>query len=281
MGLSIVVSSAADPTSFVENRIMEADELKARAQKEDPNALGPVYVANVAAFETIEKRKHLAEAEFCVFTGTDIVAPCIIDENDDLQRILVGLGYDIDSVDWRYDLRPIIEHQLSTDTAIKFKFPSESLRRQAEGNLEQFVKDSIGKAIVSDLRLFKNRSLFKEACEQSPENHFPFHRNPFLSDEIILSLKDLRTLDEYFDPKFEFPHTGVQRYIHVDQAVTRDEHNKVQNRLGLACAHISKFEKVNGVVMPFVEIDFLIAITLLLKGEMRYHFTRSESSLSG
>jgi hypothetical protein len=133
---------------------------------------------------------------------------------------------------------------------MKFKFVPEEMRRLFDQNMRQAIQDVIGMSMESDLKLYKNRALYKEATNGVS--------NMFYKDTFILSMNDQIPISEYF--KFDFKQPTTQHFIHVDQAVTRDANQKIQNRLGMACAHIERFEKVAGELLPYVHVDFLLSI---------------------
>lgn len=241
LGLSIVVSSAADPTAFVETRIREAE-----AAKKQGNDYA--YIANVVSYEV--KRKQYSADEFCVFLGTDIVDPCIIDCDDDLLKVLQTVNFDTTEIDERLSYIPIIKRHLPKDLEMRFKFVPTTFRRLAEQNITKFIQDVIGHSGSDDNKLFKNRDLFKIACEGQV--------NLFHKDTLILSMNDKIPLSEYFD--FKFTNPSLPRFIHVDQAVVRTKGGKIENRLGMSCAYVSRFEREGDMTKHYVDIDFLLAV---------------------
>jgi hypothetical protein len=179
-----------------------------------------------------------------------MIDPCIVEDNDTLLKVLHAMGHDVETVDWRLNYIPIIKRHLPDAIAYKFKFVPETLRQMAELNMHQFIQDTIGSSIEADIKLFKNRDAYKD-CTAGV-------KNLFIKDTVILSGKDEIPLSEYFDFKFDNPH--LPRFIHVDQAVVRDANQKIQNRLGMACAHVSKFERIGGQVIPYITVDFMLAV---------------------
>jgi hypothetical protein len=241
MGLSIVISSAADPTAFVETRIREAEQAKREGKDY-------AYIANVVSYEV--KRKQYSDDEFCVFLGTDTVDPGIIDTDDDLLKVLQATNFDISDIDERLSFIPIIKRHLPKELEMKFKFVPTTFRRLAEQNITKFIQDVIGHSGSDDNKLFKNRELFRVACEGKS--------NLFHKDTLILSMNDKIPLSEYFG--FQFINPSLPRFIHVDQAVTRMANGRIENRLGMACTYVSKFDKEGPMTKHYIEVDFILAV---------------------
>jgi len=246
-GLSVLVSSAAVPTSFVESRILAA--------KDNPL----IHVSNVVAYET--RRKHYLDEEFLVFLGTDLVEPLMVESEHDLKFTVSHFPIDQEDIDFTKPFKEVIE-ELPEEVKLYYKFIPENFRQVFKDNIGQAIKDVIGHARVDSRKLFKSKDAYTEATQNLSI------RSPFSRELITLSSNDSVALKDFFDFKTILK-PNLPHYFHVDYATVKD-------MLGFAGAYADSFVKKGELKQPHITVDIMLPIesTRILGDEMPFFKVR-------
>ena len=229
MGLSILVSSAEEPSSFVESRIRESAN--------DPS----VKVISAVGFEI--RRSAYGSKTFWVFTGAEFVSPRIVDNHSDLATVLEYFKVPPEFIDKIRDLPlSMAIKELPVEVRTYFKDVPIEFRRSFEQDPVRAVKDVLGISVGSEGRLFRSIFAYEDCLTKEP--------SPFGKDIITLSSKDSVKIQDYFNLSFiqskEHP-----RYIHVDLGTRRD-------RTGMASAYVSGIKDTELGPLPIVSLDFIV-----------------------
>lgn len=231
LGLSVLVSSAKDPTSFVETKIEEA--------RSNPK----IKVINVRGYE-IKKNRHGIDVEggFWVFVGAGYIKPAVINSVEDLKEVckLLKIECSGDSID------SCINSMGELDKKYFVKVP-EVYKDLFVNNVLLAVRDILGISVGSDRKLFKSVNAYEEALIKGDRIGF--------RDEVVeLSMVDEVRLQDYFDLE-SIGDKGVQRWIHVDLGVKSGG-----DRTGMACSKIAGVKETEFGKFPIVEVEWMVGI---------------------
>lgn len=226
LGISVLISSAKDPTSFVERKIEESRNRK------------DVKVIRVRGYEV--KGLLGGSDDFWVFLGEGNLPPQIVDDVNELSLILKKMGFDL--TESSSNIEKLIG---SLDDRLKNKFAKVpgAFRKLFESDVRLAVRDVIGVGVVDEKRLFKVSNCIEEAAVLE---------NPFYYDVVELSLFDDIQLWHYLDlSKLHNP--DVPRFIHVDIGLSRD-------RTGIACCYPLGWVERRGQRVMKVLVEFVVGV---------------------
>lgn len=155
------------------------------------------------------------------------------------------------------------------------------LRSQFDADVDQALRDLAGVATYGMSPLIRERHLIHECITKK-------WAHPFTREQISITTRDDRMLDEFFRPEMVFrvvrskylpridPHKP--RAVHVDVGITGDA-------LGIACGHIHGMRRIKrtrtadgGVyedVVPITYIDFMLRVTPPRAGEIDFSKVRA------
>jgi hypothetical protein len=232
LGLSILVSSAEELSSFVEDRIRKV------GNEED------VMVVSAVGFEL--KRHHYSSSEFVVFVGTEFTRPRIIDTVDDLIEVLKWLNVDevvLEEVQ-KWPVKYSVKHVIPLEYRSYFKEVPTDFRRAFEEDIYRALRDVLGVSIGGENKLFRSIMAYEEALVQKTRL--------FKDDVVQLSSKDEVRLQDMFRLDFVVD-KEVPRYIHVDLGIKGD-------RTGMACAKVVGVKRSELGELPIVEVEWMVGI---------------------
>lgn len=226
LGISVLISSAKDPTSFVERKIEESKSRK------------DVKVIRVRGYEV--KGLLGRDDDFWVFLGEGNLPPQIVNDTNELSLILKRMGFEI--TENSSTLEEVIS---SLDGKLKDKFAKVPgvFRKLFESDVRLAVRDVIGVGVVDEKKLFKVSSCVEEASVLE---------NPFYYDVVELSLFDDMQLWHYLDLS-KLHNFDVPRFIHVDIGLTRD-------RTGIACCYPVGWVERRGQKVMKVAVEFVVGV---------------------
>jgi len=247
-GLLILISSRRSESDFLEKHIEEVkEEIRVR---ESMNLPAGVHISDFSLWEVTPER--FSTKKFYVFVGSKTESPKVINNLEDfLKSVPEG-----DRDDYK---RRIIE-------------VPEDFRADFERDCERALRDLAGKATVAVSGLIKD----KEALLSCFDGQDPFKKNP-----ITISTKDRKTrIVDFLDvnklckvtlgsyvPRVN---SNIPRCLHVDLGLVGD-------RAGICMGHAVPLEKgdyrystTNAVVVPFIIIDFILAISPPPLGEIDF-----------
>jgi hypothetical protein len=243
-GFSLLVSSSTHQSSFTSSRIKKADS--------------SVKVTSASLWEV--KSGNYSEKRFFVFNGSDKDDPFIINKVEDLADIIKdpedmkeplreakACCCEATDVQVRMALPHLPEYIAKSVTEVPIDF-----RASFETDIYKALRNIAGVSIAPVGKLFSSRRLYAEAVS-SELTH------PFTVYKTQLSLKDNKSLrgifrsDLFFKDGRPVRHPNAPRYIHVDQSLTTCN-------TGISCTHMSSMESRNGIVVPSIEVDFMLAI---------------------
>ncbi len=233
MGLSVLVSSAEEPSSFVEDRI-------ARVGDRDD-----VLVVSAVTFEL--KRAQYGADRFVVFIGSEFLQPRIIDTIEDLVAVLKYFGARdeiIDEVE-KYPVRYSIRNVIPPEMRVYFKEVPVEFRRSFEDDVVRAVRDVLGVSVGEGNKLFKSFVAYEDAVRDGL-------RNAFRSDVVVVGSKDAVLLQDWFDFS-AIKNPELPRYIHIDLGVK-------ECRTGIACASVVGVRETDFGRLPVVALDFLVGV---------------------
>lgn len=233
LGISVLISSAKDPSAFVESKIRES--------KDNKN----VKVICVTGFEVKGPRMYGDRNEgFWVFVGNGYIPPRIVDTHVDLREVLVQLRCnDVAEYDQtKLSVGYVIENLLPASVKSLFVKVPFVFRKVFESNIVQGIRDVIGIS-ASENKLMRSVFAYEEALDG---------KNLFVKDVIPLSMYDNVQLQDYFDVK-RVANKDKARFIHVDMGLTND-------RTGIACAYVDSFVEIEGKKLPVVRVEWLVGI---------------------
>ena len=233
-GISILISSPAYGTDFVEKRIESAERK------------GTAYITRTVGYEIL-RSKHAIE-EFYVFPGTEDVDPAILDTVDDVRTVSESMGIEINESDWNEPFDDFID--LLEDYEIEvYKVPV-NLREPFEEDLLKAVRDVLGKSLRAIGSYMDEKSL--APCRRIQLKH------PFKKAVISLSTKNDIRIEDYLIESRLGP-KEVPRFVHIDQSVTTD-------RTGMACSYLEEDAVDNPY--PLVRLEWMLAISPPAIGEI-------------
>lgn len=237
-GLSILVSSPAYGTSFVESRI------------ESSRRRDSAYISEPIGYK-INRSRH-ATTFFHVFTGTEDIDPRVIDSVDDLMEVIETAGIDSppDQDLSKFSLSALV--RFARENGLEIEDVPENLRQSFEDDPLRAVRDIIGKAIRAVSIYMDNKML--APCITKRLKH------PFTKQVISLSTKDTKRIEDYFKAEWLMLDPDLPRYIHIDQSVTND-------RTGMACSLMAE-EDMPEAGYPHVITEWMLAVTPPAIGEI-------------
>lgn len=227
--LSILISSNTTSSSFTEKRIKETDG--------DEN----VEVIHTTVWDVKPKGTY-SEEMFWVFTGSDLLDPCIIKGPDDIYQFTDSL--DLPRKEGTID--DIIESlHIGRD---KFVQVPMDFYKQYEDNLIMSLQDISGLSVAPSGRLFSSKPIYNEVCNTVLEH-------PFYKSEIVISTHDKVAVRDYIRPDYRPFRRNKKRFIHIDQSTTNDS-------TGFASSYIDRYIKDpgTGLFLPVVVTDILLRI---------------------
>jgi len=200
-GLSVLVSSAEELSSFVEERIRKV------------SGLDDVLVVSVVGYEL--KRHHYSSDSFVVFTGTEFSRPKIIDTVEDLVEVLgwFKVGSGIIEEAKKYPVKYSVRNVVPMEYRAYFKEVPVDFRRAFEEDIYRALKDVLGVSVGGENKLFRSMLAYDEALVQKPKL--------FKDDVVQLSSKDEVRLQDMFRLDLVVDR-DVPRYIHVDLGIKGD-----------------------------------------------------------
>jgi len=231
-GLSVLVSSAEELSSFVEERVRKV------------SGLDDVLVVSVVGYEL--KRHHYSSDSFVVFTGTEFSRPKIIDTIEDLVEVLgwFKVGGSIIEEVRKYPVKYSVKNVVPVEYRAYFKEVPVDFRRAFEEDIYRALKDVLGVSVGGENKLFRSMLAYDEALVQKPKI--------FKDDVVQLSSKDEVRLQDMFRLDLVVDR-DVPRYIHVDLGIKGD-------RTGMACAKVIGIKKTDLGDLPVVEVEWMVGI---------------------
>jgi hypothetical protein len=231
-GLSVLVSSAEELSSFVEERIRKVGNDK------------DVLVASVVGYEL--KRHHYSSDSFVVFTGTEFSRPKIIDTVEDLVEVLgwFKVGKDVIEEVRKYPVKYSVKNVVPFEYRAYFKEVPMDFRRAFEEDIYRALKDVVGVSVGGENKLFRSMLAYDEAIVQKPKL--------FKDDVVQLSSKDEVRLQDMFRLDL-VEGRDVPRYIHVDLGIKGD-------RTGMACAKVVGIKRSELGDLPIVEVEWMVGV---------------------
>jgi len=201
-GLSILISSAAFNTSFVEERIERSRET------------GTAFVTEVTGFKVT--RAKFSPEEFPVFPGTEDIEPALLLSLSDIHILLETIGKD--SGECPKDYLSGITY-LSGFVEVEF-VPYDFIEQFREDAVKA-VQDILGKSTRASSTYMDDKlaRLPVVSCM----------KHPFRRPVVSLSTKNDIFLEEFLIEKY-LGDKELPRAIHIDQSVTTD-------RTGIACSY--------------------------------------------
>lgn len=231
-GLSVLVSSAEELSSFVEERIRKVGDAE------------DVLVVSVVGYEL--KRHHYSKDSFIVFIGTEFTRPKIIDTVEDLVEVLKWFrvsGEVLEEVR-RYPVGYSVKHVVPFEYRGYFKEVPIDFRRAFEEDIYRALRDILGVSVGGENKLFRSVFAYDEAIVHKPKL--------FKDDVVQLSSKDEVRLQDMFRLDL-VEGKEVPRYIHVDLGIKG-------SRTGMACAKVIGVKKSDLGDLPVVEVEWMVGI---------------------
>jgi hypothetical protein len=231
-GLSVLVSSAEELSSFVEERIRKVGNDN------------DVLVVSVVGYEL--KRHHYSSDSFVVFTGTEFSRPKVIDTVGDLVEVLGWFKVSRDVIEEvrKYPVKYSVKHVVPFEYRAYFKEVPIDFRRAFEEDIYRALKDILGVSVGGENKLFRSMLAYDEAIVDKPKL--------FKDDIVQLSSKDEVRLQDMFRLDLVMDR-DVPRYIHVDLGIKGD-------RTGMACAKVIGIKKTDLGDLPIVEVEWMVGI---------------------
>lgn len=231
-GLSVLVSSAEEPSSFVEERIKKV------------SGVDDVLVVSVVGYEL--KRFHYSSDSFVVFVGTEFCRPKVVDTVEDLVEVLGWFRVDSNIIEEvrKYPVRYSVRNVVPLEYRDYFKEVPIDFRRAFEEDIYRALKDVLGMSVGGENKLFRSMLAYDEAIVQKPRL--------FKDDVVQLSSKDDVRLQDMFRLDL-ITDRDVPRYVHVDLGIKGD-------RTGMACAKVIGIKKTDLGGLPIVEVEWMVGI---------------------
>jgi hypothetical protein len=231
-GLSVLVSSAEELSSFVEERIRKV------GNAED------VLVVSVVGYEL--KRHHYSSDSFVVFIGTEFTRPRIVDTVEDLVEVLrwFRVSSDIFEEVRKYPVKYSVRNVVPYEYRGYFKEVPTDFRRAFEEDIYRALKDVLGVSVGGENKLFRSMLAYDEALVDKPKL--------FKDDVVQLSSKDEVRLQDMFRLDLVVDR-DVPRYVHVDLGIRG-------SRTGMACAKVVGVKKTDLGDLPVIEVEWMVGI---------------------
>jgi len=231
-GLSVLVSSAEELSSFVEERIRKV------GNEED------VLVVSVVGYEL--KRHHYSKDTFIVFIGMEFMRPKIVDTVEDLVEVLrwFRVGRDVIEEVRKYPVKYSVKYVVPSEYRAYFKEVPVDFRRAFEEDIYRALKDVLGVSVGSENKLFRSVLAYDDAIVNKPRL--------FKDDVVQLSSKDDVRLQDMFRLDL-VEDRDVPRYIHVDLGIRG-------SRTGMACAKVVGVKETELGDLPVVEVEWMVGI---------------------
>lgn len=233
-GLSILISSPAYGTDFVERRMQQVV------------GKGTAYLIRMVGFELTPAKYR--DAWFYVFPGTDEVDPMIVETVQDLETLAELTGEEIPEKIRAWSFIEMVEY-LGAVYDIQ-KVP-EDFRSAFEDDILKAIRDILGRSI----RGVAGYLTVEQVTAQIDRHIAPC----FSKSAISLSTRADNRIEEYFLSSGMAP-KSVARYIHIDQSINTD-------KTGLACAYQSG-TSLEVEVDPLITVEWMLTIIPPTAGEI-------------
>jgi len=231
-GLSVLVSSAEELSSFVEERIRKV------------SGASDVLVVSVVGYEL--KRHHYSSDSFVVFVGTEFCRPKVVDTIEDLVEVLGWFKVSKDVLEEvrKFPVKYSVKHVIPVEYRAYFKEVPIDFRRAFEEDIYRALRDVLGVSMGGENKLFRSMLAYDEAIVEKPRL--------FKDDVVQLSSKDEVRLQDMFRLDLVVDR-DVPRYIHVDLGIKG-------SRTGMACAKVVGIKKTDLGDLPVVEVEWMVGI---------------------
>jgi hypothetical protein len=231
-GLSVLVSSAENPSSFVEERIKKVSKYN------------DSLIISAVGYEL--KSKQYSGDKFVVFVGNEFIAPKIINGVEDLAEVMHWFRVDESVIEEikKMPVRYSIKNVVPDEYRIYFKEVPVEFQRAFDDDIYRAIKDTLGISMGGDDKLFKSFIAYDEALYQ--DDRF------FSSDVIVLSSKDEIKLQDKFNIN-AVKNRHIPRYIHIDLGLKGD-------RTGMSCAMVDGTKKTEVGTFPIVKVEWMVGI---------------------
>lgn len=233
-GLSILISSPAYGSDFVERRILQVKKRNS------------AKVTNVTGFRVTPQKYQ--DDGFWVYSGNDDVDPMLVDSVEDLETLYDLLDLPIPPESRKWDLARRVAY---CKDVLELSLVPNDFRDSFEDDLLKAIRDILGRAI-RPIAGYLTEDQIRAAVDHS-------RRHPFSRQALMLSTENSARIEDYIDLDLLGP-PDLPRCIHIDQSVTTD-------RTGMACSYVS----ANSLLVesdPSVTVDFMLALTPPVKGEI-------------
>lgn len=229
LGMFVLISSAKEPSSFLETKIKDANKSK------------NVKVICVRSYEV--KSEEYGNKEFWVFTGYGGVPPRMIESLKDLKEIGVSLGKIKEEEVLKAGIEGTLKERFSDLVGICFVKVPVVFKKVFESDLQLAIRDIIGYGVENEDKFFRSEYLYSKAVEGE---------NIFRKEVIELSMFDEMQLIEWFD-RWKNKDKDKVRVMHIDTALKVD-------RLGIASAYVDRVVDVEGQKLPVVRVEWMVAV---------------------
>lgn len=249
---SLLVSSATDDTSFTEQRMKQAHELKENQK------------TTVARLWETKKKGTYSSKNFFVFVGNDRRDPFIINNIVDYIDVFGAFQ------EYKDDYLPYISNEDESVEHVFGRLP-EYIKRfilpVPVDFLQDFQRDIFGAlmnlggySVAPTGKLFSNNTVWQQSLEVAQEPNGL--RHPFTKESLNITIQTKETVDFFFQPEVLFTpdkqfrrYPYEKRYVHIDQSFSKDH-------TGIAMVHPAGFkdDERTGLSLPVVEMDFVIEI---------------------
>lgn len=230
--LAILVSSPTYASSFVERR--------------KKKAIGNPKVKLIRLTLWKVKPQNYGTERFLVFIGSNTLEPCVVESVQKINDYLVStaqppLDESITEVRDAYNL-------LSQYDKMQFEWvPQEFRERFNTTAMYKAMQDIVGVCVQPQGRLFSSNIHYNKAVDNEGIGR------AFLQSKFTISTDSPTSIEEYFNPQFNFPQPEKPRFLHIDQSTSSD-------RTGIACCYEKGKVLKGGVLVSDIEVDFHIAI---------------------
>ncbi len=233
MGLSMLISSALDESSFVETRIKKV------------TGRDNVKIIHVTGIDVKRDMGIIdnSEDDFVVFVGEGNIMPMVINTWKDFEEIMTVTARPIKD-EWKgKKLIEVVKEE--EDLRKVFRVVPIAFKDIFTTNIVMAVRDVLGLSIGNDNKLMKSPQAYEDAIDGE---------NIFNREIVQLSMYDNIRLQDYFNlSKVKDKHK--QRFIHCDLALGRHD------RAGIACSYIEDVKKDDlDRVLPIVRVEWMIGI---------------------
>jgi len=232
-GLSILASSPAYGTDFVEKRMQRMKEK------------GGAHISEAVGYEIV--RSKFQTDTFSVFPGTEDVDPHLLDAVDDVFEISESLGLQMDTAYRDASFEEVLE--VANEMFEIIEVPVD-LKDPFEEDLPKAIRDILGRSLKPIAIYMDRKSL--------SSSYWGCMSHPFTKQVISLSTKNDIRIEDFLVPE-QLYHPELPRFIHIDQSITTD-------RTGLACSFLASDKPEVGY--PDVVTEWMLAISPPAIGEI-------------